>query len=90
LQRHHYPNKLPPGLAGLDKLLTWFVNLWFGFAAFLGVIDIGWTIITAPTIWSGIWMAQEKWFDPFNVVHFHRGAYFRLARGWSNFVGVTN
>jgi hypothetical protein len=54
----------------IDKLLTWFAHLWFGFAVFLMVIDIVRIIITAPAIWSGIWMAQEKWFDPFNSVHF--------------------
>jgi hypothetical protein len=54
----------------LDKALTVFINIWVGFVLLCMVVDIATIVYTAPSIWSGIWAAQEKWFDPFNVVHF--------------------
>ena len=53
----------------LDKILSWFISLWVGFAATLATIDIIRLVITAPSLWSGILAAQEKWFNPFNIVH---------------------
>ena len=41
-----------------------------GFAIFLAVIDIAHIVYTAPSIWTGIGDAQDKWFNPFNIVHF--------------------
>jgi hypothetical protein len=41
-----------------------------GLAVICAAADIIWIIHTAPSVWSGIWAAQEKWFDSFNVVHF--------------------
>lgn len=53
----------------LDKGLTVFIYLWVGFMVLCAAVDIASIVLTAPSIWSGIWAAQEKWFDPFNVVH---------------------
>jgi hypothetical protein len=52
-----------------DKLLTGFIYLWVGFAVLCAVADIIWIIIHAPSVWIGIGAVQEKWFDPFNIVH---------------------
>jgi hypothetical protein len=54
----------------MDKALTWFINVWGGFALFLMIVDVSWIITHAPTLWNGILAAQEKWFNPFNIVHF--------------------
>jgi hypothetical protein len=68
-QKHRLTKaEMEPGMT--DKLLTCFANVWIAFAGVLAVIDIGSIIVAAPTVWSGIWAAQEKWFDPFNVMHF--------------------
>ena len=52
-----------------DKILTWFANLWFGFALLCVVADIGVIIYTAPSIWSGSEVAMGTW-SPLNVVRF--------------------
>ena len=62
----------------LDKALTVFIYVWVAFVLLCMVVDIATIVHTAPSIWSGIWAAQEKWFDPFNVVHFVAEAIFAL------------
>jgi len=54
----------------LDRILTWFIYVWCACVAIMAAADIITIIIGAPTTWSGILAAQEKWFDPFNVMHF--------------------
>jgi hypothetical protein len=53
----------------LDKLLTVFIYLWVGFVVVCAVADIIWITMNAPSVWSGIGAVQEKWFDPFNIMH---------------------
>jgi hypothetical protein len=48
----------------MQKALTIFITMWLGFAAILALLDIATIVVTAPSIWSGIWAAQEKWFWP--------------------------
>jgi hypothetical protein len=43
-----------------DKGLTWFANLWFGFALVLMVNDIGWIVFTARRSGAGFGRHREN------------------------------
>ena len=53
----------------LDKALSWFTKIWIGLVIVLTLMSFAGTIVSAPTVWTGIMRVWDE-VSPFNIKYY--------------------